>query len=152
MRKTLTFGGVPVEIEANLGTASFFQEFTGMNILEMSSVMSEEMKKIGIKVTPTTTVDELSKNPKLIENISPISVMSGRMIEIAKQLAFVMSVQAKYGKTKEDISRIRAELTRDDMLAWSFQFEPTAFTVQTYTELVTFWKAQASTTSIPKNA
>ena len=34
MRKTLTFGGVPVEIEANLGTASFFQEFTGMNILD----------------------------------------------------------------------------------------------------------------------
>lgn len=152
MRRTLIIGGKEVELEANLGTASFFQEFTGKNILETSSLITGQVKKMNLKnVDLTKSDEELLKSKEIIENVSPLTSVANEMIEVAKRLAYVMHVQTKYGKTKEDISKIRSELTEDDLLAWSFEFSTTAFTAHTYTQLMSFWRDQTEKTSVPKN-
>lgn len=155
MRTTMHFGGVPVELEANLGTARFFQEFTGMNLMETSGRLAKSMKDLNIdrtKIADANDAKALAENKEIMANIDKLSAASSQMIEFAEKLAFVMNTQTKFGKQIEDIHKIRQELNDDSFLAWSLQFEPTAFTVQTYTNLMAFWREQSKTTSIAKNA
>lgn len=153
MRRTMYFGGIPVDLEANLGTAVLFQEFTGKNLLEASSLLTKQIKGIDLTgIKPTTKAEDLAQNKNFLNNIGDLSTTAEQMADIAKRLAYVMKTQAQFGKTKEDISKIRQLLTEDDLLAWSFNFDPTAFTAGSYKELMEFWRDQSQRMTTPKNA
>lgn len=150
MRRTINISGQEIELEANLGTASFFQEFTGKNIFNISSEIASKMGDATKKVkntNPNATASE--KKLEILEG--GFSEAIAEAVDVGKTLAYIMNVQTKYGKTKDDISKIRSELTKDDLLAWEFQFAPHAFTFETYTKIMSFWKAQTESTSIEKN-
>lgn len=151
MRKTIEIGGQEVELEANLGTASFFQEFTGKNIFNISSQIASKMGESAQKAKENKNKDATAAEKKLELLGSGFSEAISEAVEVGKALAYIMHIQTKYGKTKEDISRIRAELTKDDLLAWEFNFVPNAFTFETYTKIMGFWQAQTETTSTEKN-
>lgn len=150
MRTTMMIDGQTIELEANLGTASFFQEFTGKNIFTVSSEIASKMGEAVKK--SKGNIKNLSEAEKKLELLdSGMTEAAAEAVEVGKALAYIMNIQTKYGKTKEDISKIRTELTQDDLIAWSFQFSPKAFSFDTYTKMMSFWKAQTETTSIEKN-
>lgn len=150
MRKNIEIGGRDIELEANLGTAAFYQELTGYNLFEISSRIAKMMTD-AVK-TVTANKPKASKSELKVDLIgSGIGEASSLAVETAEALAYIMNLQTQFGKTKEDIYKIREKLTKDDQLEWMMSFSPESFTYKTYTEIMSFWKAQSKETSIEKN-
>lgn len=151
MRKEILIGGQTIELEANLGTASFFQEFTGKNIFNISSEIAAKMSEAAKKTAQNKEIMNDKNKLKLELLESGITEAVTEAVDVAKALTYIMNLQTKYGKTKEDIGKIRSELTKDDLLAWEMNFSPDSFSFDTYTKLMSFWKRQTEATSEEKN-
>lgn len=151
MRKIITIGERTIELECNLGTASFFQEFAKRNIFSCSSEIATRtaaaakvIKAAGV----TTNVDIATEANQALEELA---LAKAEAVDVAAKLIYIMSLQASHGKTKEDISMIRALLTDDDYLVWSMDISPELITFETYKEVMDFWKTQTEKTSQSKN-
>lgn len=153
MRKTITIGGKEVELECNLGTATFYQELTGKNLFEMIPEIGRKMSEAALALREAKEAHpEDDTDPEVVRLTGEIGKVAHQATAEAEALAFIMETQAKFGKSREDIAKIRALLTKDDLLAWKMDLGPTAITYSTYTELAKFWGAQTKSTTEPKNA
>lgn len=154
MRKNITIGERTIELECNLGTASFFQEFVKKNIFSCSSDIASKMAAAAKVIKSAGITQESSKADIAAEAsqaLDDLSMAKAEAVDVAAKLIYIMSLQAQSGKTKEDISKIRSLLTDDDYLLWSMDISPELITFDTYKEVMDFWKAQTTKTSQSKN-
>lgn len=154
MRKNITIGERTIELECNLGTASFFQEFAKRNIFSCSSEIATRTAAAAKVIKSAGITQESSKADIAAEAsqaLDDLSMAKAEAVDVAAKLIYIMSLQAQSGKTKEDISKIRSLLTDDDYLLWSMDISPELITFDTYKEVMDFWKAQTTKTSQSKN-
>lgn len=154
MRRKITVGGREIELECNLGTAAFFQEFAKKNIFDVSSRIATKMSQAYEAIAKQRINDEINKlalYSRAPEAMDDLAAVQADAVDVASKLVYIMNLQTRYGKNKEDIYKIRQELTDEDYLVWSMDFEPGSFSYNTYKEVMSFWKEQTEKTSESKN-
>ena len=153
MKKIIKIGQKELELECNLGTAAFFQELTGRNLFDLTAELSAKLADASREIEALRVQGEVDKTAILNSNsaIKNLAAAKADAIDMASKLTYIMQLQAKHGKEKKDIFEIREELNKDDLLIWMMDFEADSFDINTYKEVLGFWKSQTQTTSEAKN-
>lgn len=153
MKKTIKIGQKELELECNLGTAAFFQELTGRNLFDLTAELSAKLADASREIDALRVQGEVDKTAILNSNsaVKILAAAKADAIDMASKLAYIMELQAKHGKEKKDIFEIREKLNKDDLLVWMMNFDADSFDINTYKEVLEFWKSQTQTTSEAKN-
>ena len=138
MKKILTTkSGKQLELVANLGTDQFYKMFTGHEI-EADAIELSEMRK---------NANSLSGD----EKTKALRQIASTTLSLSKNLAFIMSTQAKFFGSETYVRQTMGELTEEKLTEFLCGFERTDFDLNLYKEIFALWNGQSQTDSEIKN-